>query len=143
MARYLNMRDLMRTLSPDVTIVGGDAQLPQQAPTQPDTGALAARFENLWLLCGGPTLEREYRFHPVRKWRADYCHVATRILVELEGGLYGGGRHSRASGFLGDIEKYNAAAMLGYTVLRLGTGQVDREHVSQIVEFVKRKEVQG
>ena len=107
---------------------------------QVETSPLAARFEGLWRQLGGPELAREYRFHPARKWRADYCHTATKTIVELEGGIFSGGRHSRGGrSFLADIDKYNAAAMLGYTVLRLGTGQVDAAHVGEIVECVKAK----
>lgn len=103
---------------------------------------LAARFEALWTRWDGPELEREYKFSPARRWRADYAHPASMTLIELEGGIYSGGRHSRASGYLGDIEKYNAAAMLGYTVLRLGTGQVDDAHVGEIADWV-RKQTKG
>lgn len=39
-------------------------------------------------------------------------------------------------------EKYNAAAMLGYVVLRLGTGQVDDAHVGEIADYV-RKQTKG
>jgi very-short-patch-repair endonuclease len=101
--------------------------------------ALAQRFEALWQTWGGPDLRREYRFHPARKWRADYCHLPTKTIIELEGGIYNGGRHTQAAGFRGDCEKYNAAAMLGYTVLRLATGQVDDAHVGEIADYVRRK----
>lgn len=100
---------------------------------------LAARFEALWQRWEGPALEREYKFSAARKWRADYCHTASRTIIELEGGIYSGGRHVRAEGYRSDCEKYNAAAMLGYTVLRLGTGQVDDAHVGEIADWVCRK----
>mgnify|MGYP000920256544 CR=1 FL=1 len=102
-------------------------------------GNLAAQFEYLWQVRQGPELVREYRFHHLRKWRFDYYHEPTKTGIELEGGLYSGGRHTRAAGYQGDIEKYNDAAMRGITVLRLGTGQVDHQHVAEIIEYVKRK----
>ena len=97
---------------------------------------LAAKFEQLWQTHAGPELVKEYRFHPSRKWRADYAIPAAKVLIELEGGLWSGGRHTRAGGYLADIEKYNAATMLGFCVLRLGTGQVDHQHVREIVEWL-------
>lgn len=70
--------------------------------------------------------EQEYKFHPKRKWRADFLITNTKILVEVEGGIWmaGGGRHTRGKGYLGDMEKYNEAAMMGFTVLRFSTEQV-------------------
>lgn len=109
-----------------------DAQIPQVSP-------LAQQFEFLWSLWNGPALEREYRFHVQRRWRLDYYHAATNTAIELEGGIYGNGRHIRSAGFLGDIEKYNAATMHGIAVLRMGTGQVDPAHVAEIISYIERK----
>jgi hypothetical protein len=49
---------------------------------------LESRFELLWRAHGGPDLEKEFRFHPVRKWRADFAHLPSRTLIEIEGGIY-------------------------------------------------------
>lgn len=68
--------------------------------------------------------EQEYKFHPERKWRADFLITGTKILVEVEGGIWSGGRHTRGKGYIGDMEKYNSAAMMGFTVLRFSTEQV-------------------
>ncbi|MDO7481564.1 DUF559 domain-containing protein [Acinetobacter baumannii] len=70
------------------------------------------------------SFEQEYKFHPTRKWRADFLITGTKILVEVEGGIWSGGRHTRGKGYLGDMEKYNEAAAMGYTVLRFSTEQV-------------------
>lgn len=116
-----------------------DAALASITTCKVDSNELAAKFEALWQTWQGPELEREHRFDSVRRWRLDYYHAATMTGIELEGGVYSGGRHTRSAGFLGDLEKYNAAAMRGITVLRLGTGQVDHEHVAAIIEFINRK----
>ncbi|RCU24321.1 DUF559 domain-containing protein [Acinetobacter baumannii] len=68
--------------------------------------------------------EQEFRFHPERKWRADFLITGTKILIEVEGGIWSGGRHTRGKGYIGDMEKYNSAAMMGFTVLRFSTEQV-------------------
>lgn len=60
----------------------------------------------------------ELRFHPKRRWRFDFAWPAHRIALEVEGGVWTGGRHTSSSGFLKDMEKYNAAALLGWRVLR-------------------------
>ena len=61
---------------------------------------------------------REYRFHPTRQWRFDYAIPDLRIAIEIDGGIWINGRHNRASGYLGDMEKFNAAATLGWVVLK-------------------------
>lgn len=67
---------------------------------------------------------KEYLFHDVRKWRFDYAFPLYRIALEVEGGVYSSGRHIRPTGFLGDIEKYNTAAVLGWRVLRTTPDQL-------------------
>ena len=61
---------------------------------------------------------KEYRFHPKRKWRFDYAFPAVKLALEVEGGVWTRGRHTRPKGFLNDVEKYNAATLLGWRVLR-------------------------
>lgn len=69
---------------------------------------------------GLPLPVMEYRFHPTRKWRFDWCWPDHRIALEVEGGLWskGGGRHNRAPGMIKDFEKYNAAAALGWRIVK-------------------------
>lgn len=67
---------------------------------------------------GLPQPEREYRFHPVRKWRFDYAWPTYMVALEVEGAVWVRGRHTRGSGFLKDMEKYNTAASMGWLVLR-------------------------
>lgn len=72
-----------------------------------------------------PACEREYRFKPPRKWRFDFAWPRQRVACEVEGGVYSGGRHTRGKGFEADCEKYNAAALDGWAVLRVTTGMVN------------------
>ncbi|MCU4709971.1 endonuclease domain-containing protein [Acinetobacter pittii] len=84
--------------------------------------------------------EQEYKFHPKRKWRADFLITGTKILVEVEGGIWSGGRHIRGKGYIGDMEKYNEAAMMGFTVLRFSTEQVKAGvAIKQIEQLVCEK----
>lgn len=83
----------------------------------------------------GIPFEREYRFAPPRRWRADF-HITNAAsshlrdafigwLVEIDGGGYVAGRHSRGSGMEKDAEKQSAAAILGYRVIRVTPKQVE------------------
>ncbi len=60
----------------------------------------------------------EHKFHPTRKWRLDWADVKKKIAIETEGGVWVGGRHTSGSGFIKDMEKYNAAVLLGWKLLR-------------------------
>jgi hypothetical protein len=61
----------------------------------------------------------ELEFHPLRKWKFDLAWI-NKIALEIEGGIWreGGGAHSRPANIIRDIEKYNAATLLGWRVLR-------------------------
>ena len=87
----------------------------------------------------GLVYDREFRFHPVRLWRADYritnvLKNGQMILIEIEGGLFISGRHNRAVGYQKDLDKYNHAVKLGYGVLRFSTQDVLRGRAK---EFLK------
>lgn len=100
---------------------------------------LEARFLRLWEAIGGPPLEREFRFHPGRRWRADFAHLPSRTLVEIEGGIWLRGRHTRPQGFLADIEKYFEAAMAGWRVLRITERELTTATVKRIIDFLPRE----
>jgi very-short-patch-repair endonuclease len=74
----------------------------------------------LHLRAYGIPFEREYRFHPERRWRLDFALVEHRIGIEIEGGIWkrGGGGHSHPMHIEKDIEKSNALALLGWRLFR-------------------------
>jgi len=71
-----------------------------------------------------PEPVREYRFHPARRWRLDYAWPDFRLAVEIEGGAWCYGRHTRGAGFIGDMEKYNELTIMGWSLLRFTPKQV-------------------
>lgn len=99
---------------------------------------LESRFLFLWRVAQGPPLETEFRFHPARKWRADFAHPASRTLIEVEGGIFlrSGGRHNRGSGYADDAEKYLEAALNGWRVLRLTERQLELGFIERIVALL-------
>ena len=92
-------------------------------PQKPENHAeLLAR----WLVFHGlPAPVLEHKFHPHRKWRIDLAWPELKLAVEIEGGVFTRGRHVRPVGFLRDIEKYNTANVLGWSLLRVVPSQVE------------------
>ena len=72
-----------------------------------------------------PAPETEYKFHPKRKWRFDLAWPGHMLAVEVEGGVWRGGRHTTGKGFTADCEKLNEAIILGWRVLRVTGDQID------------------
>ena len=68
---------------------------------------------------GLPRPEREHKFDAKRRWRFDYAWPERMIALEVEGGVWTAGRHTRGAGFIKDMEKYNRAAVLGWRLLRV------------------------
>jgi very-short-patch-repair endonuclease len=60
----------------------------------------------------------ELKFHPVRRWRFDLALPAAMLAIEVDGGVWTSGRHTRGAGFIADCEKCNEAILLGWRVLR-------------------------
>lgn len=67
----------------------------------------------------GVEVVREFRFHPTRRWRFDYAIPSEKVALEVEGGAFTQGRHTRGRGFINDMEKYNTAGTMGWQVFRV------------------------
>lgn len=79
---------------------------------------------------------REVYFHESRRWRFDLAFCAgamkiggrwialtlgqsTALAIEVDGGVYVQGRHSRGKGIEADMEKIATAMTMGWRVLRV------------------------
>lgn len=83
--------------------------------------------------------EPEVKFHPSRRWRFDFADWENMIAVELEGGTWIQGGHSRGVGYEKDTIKYNEAVKLGWKVLRY-TGKTMNNFLTDY-EILTRKGV--
>lgn len=110
------------------------AKKPAKSPAK--RSHLEVRWIREWERQGGPELIEEFMFHPTRKWRADFAHLESRLLIEIEGGAYGG-RHTRGKGFVEDLDKYASAWLHGYTVLRIGAHQVRGDMIRAVIGRIR------
>lgn len=85
--------------------------------------------------CGLPSPVREHRFHETRRWRFDFAWVDKKIALEVEGGIWTGGRHTRGKAFNADCEKYNEALLMGWKVLRVTETHV---RTGEAIEWAER-----
>ena len=99
---------------------------------------LEAKFALYWRGLSGPELQREFVFHAERKWRADFAHVASKTIFEIEGGVFikGGGRHNRAAGFIADATKHIEAFLVGWSVVRLTEEQITTPIIERLIRRV-------
>ena len=101
-----------------------------------------------------PIPMKEWKFHPTRKWRFDYAwdltafdtrniievpkgvnvRVFTNLALEVEGAVWIQGRHTRGSGFVKDMEKYNEAAVLGWRIIRVQPKDLLTEQTALLIK---------
>ncbi|MEL3922119.1 hypothetical protein V1481_02005 [Aeromonas enteropelogenes] len=110
---HLSALDADRLLgnSPKVRSSANRVRIAQQVVTLNDR--VLARLADF------PDPVTELLFHPKRKWRFDYAWPDHMIALEVHGGIYSGGRHTRGRGFIEDRCKMNEASLLGWIVLEI------------------------
>lgn len=96
-------------------------------------------FSLLKAVDGSATAEVPFsHFLPTRrKFRADFLCPRVRIIVEVNGGQFVGGRHNRGGkGYETDLEKLNMAQAGGYKVFQFTYEMLSRgEHIAILNKF--------
>lgn len=99
------------------------------------------KFAQWWKMLFGsypPGWPEEMPFHPTRKWRFDFAWPSALVAVEIEGVCYGKqGRHQTASGMAEDCLKYNSAAYLGWSVIRLTPKMITTAEIERIKNHIE------
>lgn len=146
--RYRNMKELRKSISPDVEIVDTwePTEITQElikASGKANRTFLEDTFLGNWETLGGPTLTREYRFHDTRKWRFDFAHLPSKTAFEIMGGLYSAqSGHRSTEGVRRDYEKSNAAQALGWKVYSLTSKDLENgETMRKLVALLLGKAV--
>ncbi len=91
------------------------------------------------ILAADIVLESEYLGIKGRKFRFDFAHVASKVAIECQGGIYGRGKkrgaHIRPAGYERDCEKAILAALNGWVILPITSGMLDKDP-AKIVSWV-------
>ena len=102
--------------------------MPSNPPSdKPKPPSLEETFEKQLQEAGETTYEREckepYRrataANPRSRPRADFCWSREKVVVEVEGGTWSGGRHTTGAGFARDARKHAFALLDGWAILRV------------------------
>jgi hypothetical protein len=83
---------------------------------------------------GDPVAGTFHEYRKGRDWRFDFAWPELKVAVECDGGTRSGGRHVRPLGFEGDMDKLNAAALAGWTVVRVTQRHISSGEALALVE---------
>ncbi len=85
-------------------------------------------FEAACVAAGLQEPVAEFAFCPSRQWRTDWfwpeANGGKGVALEVEGGTWNRGRHSRGKGMQDDMEKYNEMSLVGIMLLRVTPQQM-------------------
>ena len=94
----------------------------------------APKIVNAWFKeVGIPEPVYEYKFHPVRRWRMDLAWIEQKVYLEVQGGIFVQGRHSRGAAMLKEWQKINTASGMGWRVLYCQPKDLCTMGVSEII----------
>jgi len=103
---------------------------------------LEIAFEALWLeLYPDIDLVSEFKPIPKRRFRADYAHINSKVLIEINGGTWVKNGHSSGKGIERDYTKTNLCILHGYVTFQLSSQMIIKEWLDIIVETIKGREV--
>lgn len=97
----------------------------------------------------GIKYEKKFQFKSTKHWRFDFHLIEHRILVEISGGPWSGGRGGSLKNKAWSLDRYDDAAEMGFTVVRLesasryridelGPLQIEVNYASQWLKNLKR-----
>lgn len=91
--------------------------------------------------CRLPPPNFEWRFHPTRKWSLDIAWPEQRLCLEVQGGIFIQGRHSRGAAMLKEWEKLNTLATMGWRVLYCQPNDVCTNETVEMIESCLKNNV--
>lgn len=103
----------------------------------PKKNAYSAIMDAMAVVCNLPPFIYEHRFderEKPRRWKFDTAIIRYKIAIEIEGGVFTQGRHTRGAGAVDDMEKYNQATLQGWAILRFTPDQMQQVETYRIIE---------
>lgn len=94
--------------------------------------------------------EKLFQFKSTKHWRYDFHLIEHRILIEISGGPWSGGRKGKLANKAWSLDKYDQAWEKGYTVIRIqsstrykidesGPMQIEASHAEQWLKSLLRQ----
>ena len=94
--------------------------------------------------------EKLFQFKSTKHWRYDFHLIEDRILIEIAGGPWSGGRKGKLAFKAWSLDKYDQAWEKGYTVVRIesstrykidesGPTQIEASYADQWLKSIKRQ----
>ncbi|EXB27167.1 hypothetical protein J537_0547 [Acinetobacter baumannii 1437282] len=94
--------------------------------------------------------EKLFQFKSTKHWRYDFHLIEHRILIEISGGPWSGGRKGKLANKAWSLDKYDQAWDKGYTVVRIesstrykidesGPTQIEASHADQWLNSLLRQ----
>jgi hypothetical protein len=94
-------------------------------------------FAWYWRHAGGPAIATESRIVSNRQFRFDFSHEQSKVVIDLDGGTFGGkSGHNSGMGIESGYEKCNAASRAGWCVLRFGTKRMEKDMAGIVDEVL-------
>ena len=78
--------------------------------------------------------ERKFQFEPTKHWRFDFHIVKLRLLIEIAGGPWSGGRGGKLAMKAWSFDRYDVAEEMGYTFVRLEPDHIESGYVIQWIQ---------
>jgi very-short-patch-repair endonuclease len=109
-------------------------------PKKPSqSSVLENKFRFLWTTISSIELIEEHRFHDTRKWRLDFADIQSKVGIEIQGGIWNGGRHGRGYGIAQDNEKSNEAIFCGWVIIKLAGNHITKENLEKIATLIEKR----
>lgn len=100
---------------------------------------LELKFKKLWnrTYPDCPLVEELTGVIPGRRFRFDFAHTQSRVLIEINGGVFmGKSGHSSAKGIMRDYEKNNLAVSNGWVIFQLANKMINKENAELIKKTI-------
>jgi very-short-patch-repair endonuclease len=105
--------------------------------------------DSVWVSYLIPIPKREYKIYPqalrpgrtkIVPYRLDFAFPDYLVCVEIQGGIWTKGRHTRAVGYMEDRNRTNyLAGELGWIVLEYAPGNIDFHQIKRVLMRIKNE----